>query len=84
MEANGTADGALALEKGLATLKSDLRELEGELASKGLELDSDMDTVQAVSLLSPSPGLARVGLWSCCPLARGWQLPPGLVCLCLP
>ncbi|XP_058525689.1 laminin subunit gamma-2 [Ochotona princeps] len=50
LEANGTADGALALEKGLATLKSDLRELQGELASKGLELDSDMDTVQAVAV----------------------------------
>lgn len=49
MEANVTADGALAMEKGLATLKSEMREVEGELARKELEFDSDMDAVQMVS-----------------------------------
>lgn len=49
MEANVTADGALAMEKGLATLKSEMREVEGELARKELEFDTDMDAVQMVS-----------------------------------
>lgn len=44
-----TADGALAMEKGLATLKSEMREVEGELARKELEFDMDKDTVQLVS-----------------------------------
>lgn len=48
LEANGTADGALAMEKGLATLKSEMREVEGELARKELELDTDKDKVQLV------------------------------------
>lgn len=49
MEANVTADGALAMEKGLATLKSEMREMEGELARKELEFDTDKDAVQLVS-----------------------------------
>ena len=48
LEANVTADGALAMEKGLATLKSEMREMEGELARKELEFDTDKDTVQLV------------------------------------
>lgn len=44
-----TADGALAMEKGLATLKSEMREVEGELARKEREFDMDMDAVQMVS-----------------------------------
>lgn len=49
MEANVTADGALAMEKGLATLKSEMREVEEELARKELEFDVDKDTMQLVS-----------------------------------
>lgn len=49
LEANVTADGALAMEKGLATLKSEMREVEGELARKEREFDMDMDAVQMVS-----------------------------------
>lgn len=49
MEANATADGALAMEKGLATLKSEMREMEGELARKELEFDADKNAVQLVS-----------------------------------
>ncbi|XP_077013314.1 laminin subunit gamma-2 [Tamandua tetradactyla] len=48
LEANVTADGALAVEKGLATLKSEMREVEGVLARKELEFDMDMDAVQMV------------------------------------
>uniref|UniRef100_A0A8C5NY36 Laminin subunit gamma-2 n=1 Tax=Jaculus jaculus TaxID=51337 RepID=A0A8C5NY36_JACJA len=48
LEANVTADGALAMEKGLATLKSEMREVEGELARKELEFDTERDTVQLV------------------------------------
>lgn len=48
LEANVTADGALAMEKGLATLKSEMREVEGELARKELEFGSNEDTVQLV------------------------------------
>ncbi|XP_006872602.1 PREDICTED: laminin subunit gamma-2 [Chrysochloris asiatica] len=48
LEANVTADGALALEKGLATLKSEMREVEGELARKELEFDVDVDAAQMV------------------------------------
>lgn len=49
MEANVTADGALAMEKGLATLKSEVREVEGELTRKEQEFDLDLDAVQMVS-----------------------------------
>lgn len=49
LEANVTADGALAMEKGLATLKSEMRKVEGELARKEREFDVDMDAVQTVS-----------------------------------
>lgn len=49
-----TADGALAMEKGLAILKSEMREMEGELARKELEFDTDKDAVQLVSaVVSP-------------------------------
>ncbi|KAM9212714.1 laminin subunit gamma-2 [Dugong dugon] len=48
LEANVTADGALALEKELATLKSEMREVEGELARKEQEFDTDTDAVQMV------------------------------------
>ncbi|XP_045372599.2 laminin subunit gamma-2 [Camelus bactrianus] len=48
LEANVTADGALAMEKGLATLKSEMRDVEGELARKEQEFDMDMDAVQMV------------------------------------
>lgn len=47
-----TADGALAMEKGLATLKSEMREMEGELARKELEFVTDKDAVQLVSAVS--------------------------------
>ncbi|KAM5239301.1 laminin subunit gamma-2 [Ctenodactylus gundi] len=48
LAANVTADGALAMEKGLATLKSEMREVEGALARKELEFDTDVDAVQMV------------------------------------
>ncbi|KAM6218305.1 laminin subunit gamma-2 [Rhynchocyon petersi] len=48
LEANMTADGALALEKGLATVKSEMREVDGELARKEQEFDMDMNAVQMV------------------------------------
>lgn len=48
LEANVTADGALAMEKGLATLRSEMREVDGELARKEREFDMDMDAVQVV------------------------------------
>ncbi|PNI67383.1 LAMC2 isoform 3 [Pan troglodytes] len=48
LEANVTADGALAMEKGLASLKSEMREVEGELERKELEFDTNMDAVQMV------------------------------------
>ncbi|XP_006887813.1 PREDICTED: laminin subunit gamma-2 [Elephantulus edwardii] len=48
LEANVTADGSLALEKGLATLKSEMREVDGELARKELEFNANMNAVQMV------------------------------------
>ncbi|XP_059987920.1 laminin subunit gamma-2 isoform X2 [Lagenorhynchus albirostris] len=48
LEANVTADGALAMEKGLATLKSEMREVEGELARKEREFGTSTDAVQMV------------------------------------
>ncbi|TKC43932.1 hypothetical protein EI555_013151, partial [Monodon monoceros] len=48
LEANVTADGALAMEKGLATLKSEMREVEGELARKEREFGTSTDAVQTV------------------------------------
>lgn len=47
-EANMTADGALALEKGLATLRGEMRNMEGTLESKGQALDEQEDAVQKV------------------------------------
>lgn len=47
-EANATADGALALEKGLATLRGEMRDTEGALASRGQALDEDADAVRRV------------------------------------
>lgn len=49
LEANVTADGALAMEKGLATLKGEVRDVDGELARKEQEFDLDTDAVQMVS-----------------------------------
>lgn len=48
MKANVTADGALAMEKGLATVKSEMQDVEGELARKEREFDADMAAVQTV------------------------------------
>lgn len=48
LEANVTADGALAMEKGLATLKGEVRDVDGELARKEQEFDLDTDAVQMV------------------------------------
>lgn len=48
LEANVTADGALAMEKGLASLKSEMRDVEGELARKEQAFDTDQDAVQMV------------------------------------
>lgn len=40
------------MEKGLASLKSEMREVEGELARKEQEFDTDKDAVQMVSSCS--------------------------------
>ncbi|XP_027724386.1 laminin subunit gamma-2 [Vombatus ursinus] len=48
LEANTTADAALALEKGMATLSSGIRDVEGELGRKELEFDQDGNTMQTV------------------------------------
>ncbi|XP_036768473.2 laminin subunit gamma-2 [Manis pentadactyla] len=45
LEANVTADGALAMEKGLAALRSRVREVEGELERREQEPDPDLDAV---------------------------------------
>ncbi|XP_055963971.1 laminin subunit gamma-2 [Sorex fumeus] len=47
-KANVTADGALAFEKGLATLRTELRDMEGALDSRGRALDAGADAVQRV------------------------------------
>lgn len=48
LEANVTADGALAMEKGLAALKSEVRKVEGALTQKEQDFDMDSDAVQMV------------------------------------
>lgn len=48
LEGNVTADGALAMEKGLASLKSQMKEVEGELARGEQAFDRDPDPVQTV------------------------------------
>lgn len=48
LDANTTADAALALEKGMATLSSGIRDVEGELGRKELEFGQDGDAVQRV------------------------------------
>lgn len=73
LEANVTADGALAAEKGLASLKSELRDVEGELARKEQELAADEDAVQMVSSRAALPGRAP----HTCPAG---ERPSGQVC----
>uniref|UniRef100_A0A452J162 Uncharacterized protein n=1 Tax=Gopherus agassizii TaxID=38772 RepID=A0A452J162_9SAUR len=46
LEANRTADGVLALEKGVITLLNEAREAERELTRKALEVDMDATTAQ--------------------------------------
>lgn len=64
LEANVTADEALAMEKELATLRSEMREVDGELARKEQEFDMDMDAVQMVSSHSfPREILSNLPIW---------------------
>lgn len=50
-----TADGALAMEKGLAALRSGVREVEGELERREQEPDTDLDAVQFPLLSTGDP-----------------------------
>lgn len=64
LKANVTADGALAMEKGLATVKSEMQDVEGELARKEREFDADMAAVQTVSSRGfPQQGPLNVPVW---------------------
>ncbi|XP_053103696.1 laminin subunit gamma-2 [Hemicordylus capensis] len=52
LEANRTADGVLALEKGITSLQFEAREMEGELQSKALEIDTDATMAQETVQMS--------------------------------
>lgn len=72
-----TADGALAMEKGLATLKSEMREVEGELARKEREFGTSTDAVQMVSSRDfPAESTLTLPVWEH-PCKMG-------LCLCFP
>lgn len=60
-EANRTADGVLALEKGVIALLDEAREAERKLTRKALEIDMDATTAQKVS----SHPLRLKGLQTC-------------------
>ncbi|NXG63635.1 LAMC2 protein, partial [Hemiprocne comata] len=49
MEANKTADGVLALEKAVATLQREAKEVDGEFERKLLEVEADAAVVQEVA-----------------------------------
>lgn len=49
LEANRTADGVLALERGIMALQDEAREMEGRLQRKALEIDTDATMAQEVS-----------------------------------
>lgn len=48
MEANKTADGVLALEKAVATLRREAKEVDGEFERKRLEVEADAAVIQEV------------------------------------
>lgn len=50
LEANRTADGVLALEKGIMSLQIEAREAESELQRKTSEIDAEATATQEVSL----------------------------------
>lgn len=48
MEANKTADGVLALEKAVATLQREAKEVDGEFERKLSEVEADASVIQEV------------------------------------
>ncbi|XP_015269569.1 PREDICTED: laminin subunit gamma-2-like, partial [Gekko japonicus] len=52
LEANRTADGVLALEKGIMSLQREAREVESQLQRKGLEVDLDASMAQEAVQMS--------------------------------
>lgn len=54
MEANKTADGVLALEKAVATLRREAKEVDGEFQRKRLEVEADAAVIQEVGPISPT------------------------------
>ncbi|KAL8178114.1 UNVERIFIED_CONTAM: hypothetical protein K2H54_030112 [Gekko kuhli] len=52
LEANRTADGVLALEKGVMSLQREAREVESQLQRKGLEVDLDASMAQEAVQMS--------------------------------
>lgn len=48
LEANKTADGVLALEKAVAALQHDAKEVDGEFQSKVSEAEADAAMIQEV------------------------------------
>lgn len=49
LDANRTADGVLAVERGIMSLRREARDVEGELQRKLLEIDMDTTSAQEVS-----------------------------------
>ena len=72
MEANKTADGVLTLEKAVATLQREAKEVDGEFERKLLEVEADAAVIQEVGpclpRLAPFPVdvWARLSPYSCC------------------
>lgn len=64
MEANKSADGVLALEKAVATLQQEAREVDGEFERKLSEVEADAAVIQAVGPSLPCLVLFLVDFWT--------------------
>lgn len=64
MEANKTADGVLALEKAVATLQREAKEVDGEFERKLSEVEADAAVIQQVGLHLPHLAPFPVEVWA--------------------
>lgn len=64
MEANKTADGVLALEKAVATLQREAKEVDGEFERKLLEVEADATVIQEVGPRLPCLAPFPVNVWA--------------------
>lgn len=64
LEANKTADGVLALEKAVAALQHEAKEVDGEFQSKVSEAEADAAMIQEVGPWLPQRAHFSVDFWA--------------------